>query len=243
MCGLFFFSNAKSGIYSLTIFRRRVRAEVSLKKAISSSSNQREIQSNARTSSHSTWRRLRQRAWERINISGITALARDRPSTNYTDSAYHDPLSGAPSPSRTSPSTILRCLNRVALSFLTSWILSVDFLTSTWSFLLNMIRAAGGLEDRNNHRRRRPGRSASMPGPVTSARSPCQRCAMHGPPSSRQIGVKFRTHTSDQMYVTAILSASLGRTHQRCAARWHLRAMTSSVIQFPEIFDVSKLYL
>lgn len=39
-----------------------------------------------------------------------------------------------------SPSTILRCLNRVALSFLTSWILSVDFLTSTWSFLLNMVQ-------------------------------------------------------------------------------------------------------
>jgi len=39
-----------------------------------------------------------------------------------------------------SPSTILRCLNRVVLSFLTSWILSVDFLTSTWSFLLNMIQ-------------------------------------------------------------------------------------------------------
>jgi len=58
---------------------------------------------------------------------------------------------------RSSPRTILRCLNRVALSFLTSWILSVDFLTSTWSFLLNMIRAAGGRVDRNNHRRRRSG--------------------------------------------------------------------------------------
>lgn len=34
----------------------------------------------------------------------------------------------------------------------------------------------------------------------------------------------------------------VGRTHQRCAARWLLGAMTSSVIQFPEnIFDVSKL--
>lgn len=61
-----------------------------------------------------------------------------------------------------SPSTIFRCLNRVALSFLTSWILSVDFLTSTWSFLLNMIRAAAGRGDRNDHQRRRPGRSASM---------------------------------------------------------------------------------
>lgn len=30
----------------------------------------------------------------------------------------------------------------MAQSFLTSWILSVDFLTSTWSFLLNMVPAA-----------------------------------------------------------------------------------------------------
>lgn len=45
-------------------------------------------------------------------------------------------------------------------------------------------------------------------------------------PLSRQIGVEFRTHTSDQMYVTAILRAA----HQRCAP--YLGAMTSSVIQF-----------
>lgn len=38
------------------------------------------------------------------------------------------------------PKTIFRCLNLVALSFLTSWILCVDFLTSTWSFLLNMVQ-------------------------------------------------------------------------------------------------------
>jgi len=83
-----------------------------------------------------------------------------------------------------SPSTILRCLNRVALSFLTSWILSVDFLTSTWSFLLNMIQAAGGRGDRNNHRRRRPGRSASMPGSgylraITMPAARGARCTAH----------------------------------------------------------------
>lgn len=46
-------------------------------------------------------------------------------------------------------------------------------------------------------------------------------------PLSRQIGVEFRTHTSDQMYVTAILRgcASTMRTVPR-------GAMTSSVIQF-----------
>lgn len=139
----------------------------------------------------------------------------------------HDPSAGAPSPSRTSPSTILRCLNRVALSFLTSWILSVDFLTSTWSFLLNMIRAAGGRGDRNNHRRRR------QDGP--------RRCRVRLPPRDHYAsGARYMAHprhvksasnfahTSDQMYVTAILSASLEWAARTSAAllggssgQWH----------------------
>lgn len=50
---------------------------------------------------------------------------------------------------------------------------------------------------------------------------------------SRQIGVEFRTHTSDQMYVTAILRgcASAMRT-EPLGGVWRLGAMTSSVIQF-----------
>lgn len=59
-------------------------------------------------------------------------------------------------------------------------------------------------------------------------------------PLSRQIGVEFRTHTSDQMYVTAILRAA----QQRCAP--YLGAMTSSVIQFVlngEIEDRGPIYI
>jgi len=95
-----------------------------------------------------------------------------------------------------SPSTILRCLNRVALSFLTSWILSVDFLTSTWSFLLNMVQCEppaaartgttidDGAQDGPHRYRTR----------FTSALSLCQRHEVHGASLSRRIGVKFRTH-------------------------------------------------
>lgn len=147
-----------------------------------------------------------------------------------------------------SPSTILRCLNRVALSFLTSWILSVDFLTSTWSFLLNMIRAAGGRGDRNNHRRRRPGRFASMPRSgylraITMPAARGARCTAH--PCHVKSASNF-TYTPP-IRCTWRPSWAPNWPHASSAAplgpRWYFGAMTSSVIQFPILREYILLWL
>lgn len=133
-----------------------------------------------------------------------------------------------------SPSTILRCLNRVALSFLTSWILSVDFLTSTWSFLLNMVQCeppaaarTGTTIDTTAPRRR----STSIPMPIN-------RLIYHPASDARRqrawlklYHVKSASNFAHTPPIRCTWRPSWEAAQQRCAR--HLGgAMTSSVIQF-----------
>lgn len=125
-----------------------------------------------------------------------------------------------------SPSTILRCLNRVALSFLTSWIFSVDFLTSTWSFLLNMIHCEPPAAARTGTTIDGAQDGPHRYQPAVFARSPFQRHQVHGSVLSG-IGVKFRTHLRSDVrdgHLDSLTGCSLAL---RRATR-PLGAMTSS---------------
>lgn len=121
-----------------------------------------------------------------------------------------------------SPSTILRCLNRVALSFLTSWIFSVDFLTSTCSFLLNMVQCEPPPAATTRTIIDGVQSGPHGYGPTNYALSACQGPEMHSPFYHGLASNFASAHTSDQMYVAAILTSS-PRTAHNLSGQWHHR--------------------